>query len=157
MTITDMTRSRVDLFTDIHKGLRKALFDVATQAGATDWADAQSLGALDASWRPLVELLRCHTEHESNHIFRLLDGTNNAAVAPDDHRDLNRYIAATLEHLHVEETVVLPALWAVRSDDELITCRATFLAATPPTVLQTTMRLLRSALPLATQRAMGLA
>ena len=29
--------SRVDLFTDIHKALRKGLFDLSAQAGATDW------------------------------------------------------------------------------------------------------------------------
>ena len=187
MTITDLTRSRVDLFTDIHKALRKGLFDLTVQAGATDWDEPDAVEALAAAWELLVELLRCHTVHENDHIFRLLHGTANAAAAPEDdhrdlddllddlderftalradasapaaldwYRDLNRYIAATLEHLHVEETVVLPALWAVRSDEELNDCRAEFLAVTPPSVMETTVQLLRGALPPAVQRAMGL-
>jgi hypothetical protein len=134
-----------------------------------------------------VELLRCHTDHENEHIFRLLDGTDGAALLPEEdhrdlddllddldqrfkelvaepepasalswYRDLNRYIAVTLEHLQLEETVVQPALWAARSDDELDACRAAFLATTPPTVVETTMQLFRGALPAATLRHMGL-
>src|SRR5437660_2243638 len=109
MTITDLTRSRVDLFTDIHKGLRKGLFDVAAQAGATDWTDAQSLAALATSWRPLVELLRCHTEHESHHIFRLLDGTDKVDVAPDDdHHDLDDLLDDLDERLTALQTAPQP-------------------------------------------------
>jgi hemerythrin-like domain-containing protein len=187
MTTTEIIHARVDLFSDIHKGLRKALFDLSVQAGATDWGESEAVASLAASWTALATFLRCHTEHENDYIFRLLDGTPEAALAPDEdhrdlddllddlderltalvaapdpaaavawYRDLNRYIAATLEHLQVEETVVLPALWAVRSDDELAACRGAFLAATPPAVIAMTIDLLRGALPAATQRAMGL-
>ena len=186
MTITDLTRTRVDLFTDIHKGLRKGLFDLSVQAGTTDWDDPHMVNALGNEWTSMVELLRCHTTHENDYIFSLLPATSDIAPnddhrdlddllddldtrwtqlrrRPDTHaalawyRDLNRYIALTLEHLHLEETVVLPALWSARTDDELTDCRTAFIAETPPAVLATTMSLLRGALPPATQRAMGLA
>lgn len=187
MTTFDLTRARVDLFTDIHKALRKGLFDFSVAAGATDWDVAESVAMLASRWQPLVALLRSHTDHENNYIFRLLDGTAGAAAIPeDDHRDLddlldelddqfavlrntpdatatltwyrnlNRYIALTLEHLHVEETTVMPALWSERADPELADCRTTFLAATPPDVLHTTITLFRSALSPASQHAIGL-
>jgi iron-sulfur cluster repair protein YtfE (RIC family) len=187
MTTTEITRSRVDLFSDIHKGLRKALFDLSVQAGAIDFAQPEELAHLAAAWGSVAAFLRCHTEHEDDYIFRLLDGTAGARLLPDEdhrdlddllddldgrlgaltavpdpaaavewYRDLNRYIAATLQHLHLEETVILPALWEVRSDEELSACRSAFLAATPPAVTATTMDLLRAALPQATLRQLGL-
>jgi hemerythrin-like domain-containing protein len=180
---TSPTSSRVDLFTDIHKALRVALFDVSAAAGATDWDVPEAVTSLAAQWQPLVELLRAHTEHENDYIFRLLDTTSVALPLPnEDHdhldgllddlddqfaalrndpdahaalswyRNLNRYIASTLEHLHAEETTVLPVLWAERSDAELVECRNAFLAATPPHILQTTMSLFSRALPSATVR-----
>lgn len=188
MTTLDVREHRTDLFTDIHKALRKGLFDLSTAAGATDWDDPQAVSALAAEWSQMVELLRSHTEHENDYIFPLLDGTAGAGVIPDDdhtdlddllddlddqfsivrsesdpaaaltwYRNLNRYLALTLDHLHLEETTVLPALWSACADAELERCRTTFLAATPPGVLATTVALFRAALPTATLEAMGVA
>lgn len=179
---------RVDLFTHIHKAIRKALFDLAIRAGSTDWTLDDDVAALALQWRAVTELLHSHTRHEDDYIFRLLDDVPTAASLPEEehrdlddllahleeqfdrlrvdpnereglswYRDLNRYIAATLQHLHDEETVVLPALWAACTDQELLECRATFLAATPPAVATTTAELLRAALPAATSAALGIA
>lgn len=185
MTTTDVRPPRVDLFTDIHKALRKGLFDMSIAAGATDWTTTESVAPLASRWAALADLLRAHTDHENRYIFRLLDDTSAAADLPEDghrelddllddlsdqfavltadpdpiagltwYRNLNRYVAMTLEHLHVEETTVSPALWSARTDSELEECRREFLAATPADVLHTTSALFRSALPPGVQEAM---
>lgn len=178
---------RVDLFTHIHKGIRKGLFNLGEQAGATDWTDPVEADRLAARWGAVRDVLISHTEHEDRYIFRLLDGDEGAATLPDDehrdlddlladlderfdalrtgataddglewYRDLNRYIATMLQHLHIEETVVMPALWRVASDEELLRCRAEFLADTPESVMATTGELLAGSLDRRTQQALGL-
>lgn len=187
MTITTQTLTRVDLFTHIHKGIRRGLFDLSAQAGATDWTDAAQVSELATAWDRMVELLHSHTEHEDGFIFRLLDGRPEASDLPEDdhrdlddlladleerfallrlhpeageglrwYRDLNRYIGTTLHHLHEEETVVMPALWRTRTDEELLDCRARFLAATTPSVAQTSLQLMQRALDASTKQVLGL-
>lgn len=170
--------TRDDLFTHIHKALRKGLFDLAVRAGATDWTDPDDVGALTAAWAPLAGLLRAHTRHEDEHILRLLDGVPASGAEPlgevhddldallDDldirlaalarrphpdtglgwYRDLCRFVAATLPHLHEEETVVMPQIWQHRTDDEIAATRARFMAAVPPDQFALTMELLLPAL-----------
>lgn len=62
------------------------------------------------------------------------------------YRDLARYVGTTLHHLHEEETDIMPAIWQVRSDEELLACRERFLANTSASVTQTTIRWLLPAL-----------
>ncbi len=184
MTDSAVLDTRVDLFTHIHKAIRAGLFEIGVLAGATDWSRPEDVARLEASWAQMTELLHSHTEHEDRYIFRLLDGTPAEGLLLDDdhreldalladlerefpalrgdgdrlrwYRDLHRYVAMTLQHLHEEETVLLPALWAHRSDEELLACRAAFLAETPQTVAATTLRLARQAIDPATRRALGL-
>ena len=183
MTVTQ-PQQRVDLFTHIHKGLRKGLFDLGVQAGTCDWTNPDDVDALSAAWVALAEFLRAHTGHEEEFIFPLV--ADQQGAPQEDHRDLDdllddldarlsrlqvhpdpedglrwyrdymRYLAATLTHLHIEETVVLPALWQTCSDEQLAGCRAAFLAASPTSVVETTMRLLRGAVEPAVQQALGL-
>ena len=155
---------RDDLFTSIHKALRKGLFDVTVLAGATDWTDPDDVSLLEARWRPLLALLESHTRHEDDHIFRILDGRSptetvvteeqhrdlddllahvaerfDAALARPDaaaglalYRDLARFVAAYLPHLHHEETEVMAAIWARCSDAEIAATRAAFMADITP-------------------------
>lgn len=87
--------SRDDLFTTIHKGLRKGLFDLTVQAGRTDWDDPLAVAELHDRWRALRSLLDGHSHHEDHHIFRLLDTHDaTALVAVEaDHVDLDRQLA----------------------------------------------------------------
>lgn len=89
--MTTDTASRDDLFAHIHKALRLGLFEITVQAGRTDWTDADQISALTRRWRPLLELLRVHSAHEEQHIFRILDLHDPAAVEPtsDQHHDLD--------------------------------------------------------------------
>ena len=151
---------RDDLFTDIHKAIRRGLFEATLQFGATDWDDPEEVAAAAVTWRPLHDLLQSHTRHEDDHILRLLDGRgpSSAARAGDEHRDLDdlldeltatvdravqhpdpttgraayrdlcRFIAAYLPHLHAEETEVMPRIWELCSDEEIAATRGAFMA-----------------------------
>jgi hypothetical protein len=79
------------LFTHIHKGLRLGLFELTINVGRTDWTDPAAVVEMGTQWRPLLGLLRAHTEHEEDHIFRLLDAHDPMAVEPanDQHLDLD--------------------------------------------------------------------
>lgn len=169
---------RDDLFTLIHKAIRKALFDVTVLAGTTDWSSPADVAAFDSTWQPVLGLLRAHTEHEDRHILRVLDPYETvvtdavderhrdlddllehlaaevdatvASLSPagglDVYRDLARFVAAYLPHLHDEETAVMPRIWARCSDDEIAATRAAFMADMTPDVLETSMTYLLQAI-----------
>lgn len=87
--------------------------------------------------------------------------TFDAAVAAPDpvagldlYRDLARYVAAYLPHLHEEETVVMPRIWQVCTDDEIAATRAAFMAEITPDEQATTMDLMLPALDPVTREAL---
>lgn len=99
---------RDDLFTHIHKALRKGLFDVTVRAGATDWDDPVDVAALRAQWRPLRTLLDGHTAHEDTHVFRVLDGHDTTVLdaVEADHERLDAALAAL--DVAMERAVTVP-------------------------------------------------
>ena len=64
------------------------------------------------------------------------------AVGLELYRDLARFVAAYLPHLHDEETRVMARIWELCSDDELAATRAAFMADTTPEVMATSMEYL---------------
>ena len=81
----------VDIYLDIHKGIRADLFAVTGRAGSLDPADAAGRARLGEAVRSSVELLVSHAEHEDVHIDPVLEG----------HRpDLNERIRA--DHLALD-------------------------------------------------------
>lgn len=72
MTITEQTTTAgagfelvaIDLYRDIHKGIRSELFAVTSAAGQTDPADATAMAALAAHVADVHALLESHAEHE---------------------------------------------------------------------------------------------
>jgi hypothetical protein len=58
----------IDLYRDVHKGIRNGLFSLCERAGRVDPADDDQLGliAADTSW--MFELLDAHAEHEDSTI-----------------------------------------------------------------------------------------
>jgi hypothetical protein len=177
-TTTAPTTVRDDLFTHIHKGLRLGLFELTIDVGRADWSDPAAVAAIGDQWRPLLGLLRAHTEHEDGHIFRLLDAYDPSFVEPaseqhrdlddlldhvadafDDaladpdaasglalYRDLTRFVAAYLPHLHDEETRIMGRIWACRSDEEIAVTRAAFMAEMTPEIQGTGLRLMLPAM-----------
>ena len=94
--ITDLPRTTVtdgvDLYREIHKGLRHALFDVTFRAGRLDVSDDESIVGLLAESRQVVDLLRGHHQHEEQLLLEgLIEAHASAAVGPihDEHRLLS--------------------------------------------------------------------
>lgn len=54
----------LDLYRDIHKGIRNGLFGVTLAAGNVNPADRDAVAAVAAQWRDLVTILIGHAEHE---------------------------------------------------------------------------------------------
>jgi hypothetical protein len=186
-TTTATTALRDDLFTHIHKGLRLGLFEVTINVGRTDWTDQPAVAEIGNQWRPLLGLLRAHTEHEEGHIFRLLDAHDPLAVGPasDQHhdlddlldhvasqfdgalresdaasglalyRDLTRFVAAYLPHLHEEETRIMGRIWECCSDAEIATTRAAFMAEMTPEIQSAGLRHMLPAMDQPTRRVLA--
>ncbi|WP_067793581.1 hemerythrin domain-containing protein [Actinomadura formosensis] len=96
------------------------------------------------------------TEEQHRDLDDLLDdlaGRFEAALAAPDavtglgiYRDLARFTTAYLPHLHEEETMIMPRIWAHCDDAEIGAARAAFMAATPPEITATTLELMLPAL-----------
>lgn len=78
-----------DLYREVHKGLRKALFDLTTAVGAADCESAVDREAVVAHVHRVVDLLHTHHGHEDTFIQPMVD-----AHAPT--------LAAMIESGHVE-------------------------------------------------------
>ena len=59
-----MTTTRLDLFSNVHKGLRAALFEAATLVARTDFASADAAGAAASHCMATLRFLEEHAEHE---------------------------------------------------------------------------------------------
>lgn len=89
----------VDLYRDIHKGIRSQLFDVTERAGQVDPTDHADKATLAAHVRDLVELLVSHAEHEDGHIQPALEANlpRLAEQVASDHELLEARIALLAE------------------------------------------------------------
>ena len=89
----------VDLYRDIHKGIRAELFAITETAGSADPSDQGDRAALAAHVRSVVDLLVSHAEHEDGHIQPVL-GTRLPDLAErieDDHHRLEARILGLAE------------------------------------------------------------
>jgi hypothetical protein len=156
---------RVDLYRDIHKGLRHALFALTVNAGCLDTPDDTRVLELTAESRRLIGMVRDHDEHEAQRALDELIEVQAPALAAlihDEHRvlverlewlasradelaaapagarvtiahtyylELAAFTSAYLEHLDLEERVVMPALAARCDDAELARVLAAILEA----------------------------
>src|SRR5436190_16623271 len=70
MTITELPITAItapvtlDLYKDVHKGIRAELFAVTTEAGRLDPSQGMARGALAAHVADVVYLLKGHAGHE---------------------------------------------------------------------------------------------
>lgn len=80
----------VDLYLDIHKGIRADLFAVTGRAGSLDPADAAGRAALADAVRFSVDLLVSHAEHEDTVVQPVLEAERPdlAEVIAADHHGL---------------------------------------------------------------------
>lgn len=86
----------IDLYKDIHKGLRAALFAVTERAGAIDPADAAARAALADEVHRVAWLLDSHAAHEDIHCQPVLEAHAPALAATiaETHPQLEARVAA---------------------------------------------------------------
>jgi iron-sulfur cluster repair protein YtfE (RIC family) len=58
----------VDIYRDVHKGIRHELFGVTLDAGRVDPGDAQAVSGVATRWTNLVGLLVAHADHEETFV-----------------------------------------------------------------------------------------
>ena len=104
MTITETTTTpprqvAVDLYRDIHKGIRSELFAVTERAGQVDPSDRADKATLATHVHAVVELLVSHAEHEDDHIQPVLELhlPRLAEQVESDHERLEARIALLAE------------------------------------------------------------
>lgn len=95
------TTPRLDLFTSIHKGLRRSLFVTAMDLAGTDFSDAAAVARAHVAVDACLAFLREHAEHEDHHLVPRI-----AALAPE----LGEQLAA--EHPALERAAIdVDSLW----------------------------------------------
>jgi hypothetical protein len=157
----------VDLYRDIHKGIRAELFALTAQAGALDPTPGVGRAALAAHVSDVVDLLVQHAEHEdgpiqpaleaelpdlaeriaSDHLVleaQLVDLRDMAAdAAALDHAEprlavhrlylaLACFTGRYLEHIDVEERIVMPALERAVGVDAVAAIHGAIISSIPP-------------------------
>lgn len=115
--------ARFDIYREVHKGVRKALFDLAVQAGNTDFGSADPLKRLREQFTLTRDLLEIHAHCEDTYVEPLLrqcdapvaarfaaahtvlETTVSQLHASLDTLDINRAdIAEQGQHLYLELT-----------------------------------------------------
>lgn len=71
-----MPSKRLDLYRNVHKGIRAMLFDLVQKSGRTDFSDAGEVAKLRADVRDIFELLESHAHTEDTHIMPLVQNAN---------------------------------------------------------------------------------
>ena len=61
---TDGPTPEVNLYREVHKGLRRALFEVVDMIGSLDVADTEAVASLRARFADLDMMLTTHHSHE---------------------------------------------------------------------------------------------
>jgi hypothetical protein len=78
-----------DLYREVHKGIRHALFHTTMQAGRVDPLDEAEVAAALSEYHTLIELMTAHHHHEDERIQSFIErhgGPLAATVADDHHR-----------------------------------------------------------------------
>ncbi len=121
--------------------------------------DRHIFGLLDPVGDEVVAATREHEALEKqlddlDSQFERALNDRDADVGLDVYRELVRFIAAYLPHLHHEETVIMSRIWEERSDADIAATRAAFMAEVSPEQSALTMELMLPALDRTTRNAL---
>lgn len=103
-----MSAPQMNVYSDIHKGIRWQMYRAAHRAGVTDWSDEGSVQALDESVGALVKFLRDHIVHENTFLHPLIARRAPGIVAVLDAEHDEHEAALTELEAFLAETVALP-------------------------------------------------
>lgn len=162
-----MSNTSWDVYREIHKAMRFALFGVTARAGATAADDDAGVAALLREWDDVCLVLLGHHGHEDDFcdaliethapqlrgeleeshlmadgvIARLRASAGRIAASPSGDRwsllrsfylDLADFTGQYIDHLRFEEDVVMPALNAAMSNEELEAVTNMIRGSVPP-------------------------
>lgn len=65
--------SRIDIYRNVHKGIRVMLFDLVQKSGRTDFTDAAAVSALRTDVAGIFELLESHAHNEDRFFMPLIE------------------------------------------------------------------------------------
>jgi len=94
------TKQRVDVFINVHKGLRRGLLSLALHIGQVDWTDGGEVITLGAEFATMLRFLRDHAANEDEIQFPLLEERSPGSTRREkvDHQLLE----AELDQLEAE-------------------------------------------------------
>jgi hemerythrin-like domain-containing protein len=92
---------RMDVFKSVHKGLRRALFNLAQQAGIADSDRPDEMAALTAQAREVFHFLEHHARNEDRFLIPLMEAKflASASKLQAEHADLDLELADLLRGL----------------------------------------------------------
>lgn len=163
----DFSIPAVDLYRDIHKGIRAELFAVTSTAGSIDPSDRCDRAALSDHISSVAGVLESHAHHEDVVIDPVLERhlPDLASVINDDHErlermfssiidlgtavvdvaageqrrllqllhlDLARFTSSYLEHIDLEERVVMQRLPELLGVEEIAAMHGAIVGSIPP-------------------------
>ena len=163
----DFNIPAVDLYRDIHKGIRAELFAVTSTAGSIDPSDRCDRAALSDHITSVAGVLESHAHHEDAVIDPVLErhlpdlaseinddherlermfssitdlGTAIVDVASSEqrrllqllHLDLARFTSSYLEHIDLEERVVMQRLPELVGVEEIAAMHGAIVGSIPP-------------------------
>lgn len=161
-TAADPSTAQIDLYREIHKGLRLALFELVQRAGALDPTDASDVESFQSLFADLDMMLVTHHGHEDGAELAALislhaadvessvsSGHDRAEQQMDELRSvvagLGRtgsadvlydlvvvFVADYLDHMQVEEKQIMPRLQAGATGEELMSLQMAIRTSVPP-------------------------
>ena len=170
----DDAPAHVDLYREVHKGLRYALFEVVERAGSLDVADVDDLASFRELFADLDMMLRTHHAHEEGatlaamissyapdceaelaaaheqseerlgELRSMVADLHDAADAAALYDRLALFTTDYLAHMRVEEHDVMPRLRAGATAEDLMAVTMAIRTSVPPPVMCV---FLRSMLP----------
>jgi len=95
------TVTSADLYGRIHKGLRKTMFDLAYQAGRTDYTNTAEWESLKADTKMMIHFLNRHGDIEDTFLLPLLEAQVPGITKQDseDHEEVHRQLHAIEEEM----------------------------------------------------------
>ncbi|MBX3459104.1 MAG: hemerythrin domain-containing protein [Planctomycetes bacterium] len=157
-----MQPTRYNLYTFIHKGIRRELSELLAAGGTLDFVDLPAAEAYIKRLRESLRLMNKHAHHEdlvidpwmrgfAPHLSRRVLATHNvlekheaevltlahtAAGNPTDgyrlYLALSRYAATQFAHMSEEETEIIAELWKHMTDEQLIAVNESIVAGIAP-------------------------
>ncbi len=87
-------KNRVDVFINVHKGLRWGLFGLSLKLGSLDWTDVEEIQAVEVDFSDMINFLREHAKNEDTVQVPFLEGRVPGATCrmTEDHRRLEKEV-----------------------------------------------------------------